>query len=99
MRPLGAFAPLLGAFALVLSACASAPPREPVVRTVTVSVPIAIPCRPDLDAAPAYPDTAKALKEAADLFERVKILLAGRELRIARVAAVEGALKACGAER
>jgi hypothetical protein len=68
------------------------------VRTVEVKVPVAVPCKPDLGPAPSYPDTRAALMGAPDLFERVKLLLAGRELRDAWIGAQATALKACGGE-
>jgi hypothetical protein len=84
-----------GLAALSLAACATTTP-EPVIRTVEVKVPVPVPCKPDLGSEPAYPDTRQALTSAPDLFERVKLLLAGRELRIAWIGAQAKALKACG---
>lgn len=86
--------------AILLTGCATRPLRqpEPIIRTVEVKVPVPQPC-PALQRirpAPAYPDTAKAIQGAADIFERVKLLLAGRELRIAREASAEAAMGACG---
>ena len=75
--------------------CACATPRPPTVRTVEVQVPVAVPCDPGVPAAPAYPDTDEALKTAPDLFERVKLLLAGRELRKAREAELEAGIRGC----
>ena len=46
----------------VLAACAS--PREPVVQTVEVRVPIAVACDPKVGAPPAYPDGDQALRDA-----------------------------------
>lgn len=84
--------------ALALAGCAHTP--EPEIRTVEVKVPVDDPaCAREavarLGAAPAYPDTPEAIRAAPNLFERVKILLAGRELRIAREAALKDALEAC----
>jgi len=73
---------------------------EPIIRTVEVKVPVDDPaCAREavarLGEAPAYPDTPEAIRAAPNLFERVKLLLAGRELRIAREAAITDALEAC----
>lgn len=88
--------------ALLLTGCGghvqSAP--EPIIRTVEVKVPVDDPaCAREavggLGTSPTYPDTDGALQAAANLFERVKLLLAGRELREAREAALMGALVEC----
>lgn len=84
--------------ALALAGCAHSP--EPEIRTVEVKVPVDDPaCAREavarLGAAPAYPDTPEAIRAAPNLFERVKLILAGRELRIAREAALKDALEAC----
>lgn len=78
---------------LTLTACASAPPRVE-VRTVTVQVPVAVPCVVDVPA-PVYSDTDEALLAASDLFERVKILLAGRVERDAHDNVETAARAAC----
>ena len=84
--------------ALALAGCAHI--VEPEIRTVEVKVPVDDPaCARDavarLGDAPAYPDTPDAILTASNIFERVKLLLAARELRIAREAALADALKAC----
>lgn len=87
--------------AILLTGCGGRlPPPEPIIRTVEIKVPVDDPaCAREavarLGGAPAYPDTGEAIRSAADLFERVKLLLAARELRIAREAALADALKAC----
>ena len=79
---------------LALSACATTPPAPQIVtKTVQVAVPVA--CRPAIGAAPAYPDTDPALKAAPDVYQRVKLLVAGRLERIAREAELTAALSAC----
>lgn len=78
---------------LTLGACASAPPRVD-VRTVTVQVPVAVPCVVDVPA-PVYSDTDEALLAAPDLFERVKMLLAGRVERDAHAEVMTAARAAC----
>ena len=90
---------LLLALALTaLAACAGGALPEPVVRTVEVQVPVPQPCdaADRLGPPPVYPDGDEALRVAPDLFEQVRLLVAGRLLRIARGEALEEALRACG---
>jgi len=82
----------------LVAACASAPTPEPVVRTVEVAVPIATPCRVSVGPAPAYVDSADALRQAADIFEAMKLRAAGRAQRQAREAVLEAALDGCAGE-
>lgn len=91
------------ALALLLAGCATADraPPEPIIRTVEVHVPVDDPAcargaLERLGPAPAYPDNNAALRTAIGIFEQTKLLLAGRELRIAREAALAGALQVCG---
>lgn len=81
--------------ALALASCRTAPTPEPIVRTVEVRVPVAVACVPTLSAKPTYPDTDAALKAAPDIFEAVRLLLAGRELRRPRESELEAALLGC----
>jgi len=84
----------LGMLMLMLSACASTPPAPQIVtKTVQVAVPVA--CKPAIDTPPAYPDTDAALKAAPDVYQRVKLLVAGRLERISREAELTAALAAC----
>lgn len=84
--------PLIAATVL-LAGCAA---REPVVRTVTVNVPVAIECVPvTLGAAPDYPDTDEALRAAPDAAERYRLLFLGRLLRDARLGEVESVILSC----
>ena len=79
---------------LTLAACATTPPAPQIVtKTVQVAVPVA--CKPALNPPPAYPDTDAALKAAPDVYQRVKLLVAGRLLRIAREAELTAGLSAC----
>jgi len=79
---------------LALAACATTPPAPQIVtKTVQVAVPVA--CTPAIGAAPAYPDTDAALKAAPDVYQRVKLLVAGRLERITREAELTAALGAC----
>lgn len=82
----------------LVAACASAPPPEPVVRTVEVAVPIATPCRVSVGPAPAYADSADALRQAADIFDAMKLRAAGRAQRQAREAVLQAALDGCAGE-
>lgn len=82
----------------LVAACAPAPPPEPVVRTVEVVVPIATPCRVWVGPAPAYADSADALRQAADIFEAMKLRAAGRAQRQAREAVLQAALDGCAGE-
>jgi hypothetical protein len=79
--------------ALLLAACAST--SEPKIRTVEVQVPVAVHCAADAGNDPQYADTPDALKAASDLFERVKLLLAGRAQRDARLAELKAANSGC----
>lgn len=95
MRWIAAVAPLL------LAGCFFT--QEPEIRTVEVRVPIDDPAcaraaLERLGGAAAYPDTPTAIAGAGDIFERVKLLLAGRALRDAREAALSAALEACASQ-
>lgn len=85
--------------AVTLGACRSAADVDvqPVVRTVEVKVPVAVPCKAlgKLGAEPNYPDGAGALQAAADIFEQAKLLLAGRKMRIQRLDEYTTARAAC----
>lgn len=81
--------------ALALAACA-ARPADPILKTVEVKLPVPVACPDRRAPQPNYPDTAEALAAAPDLFERVKLLLAGRELRDQRLKEDEGQVRACG---
>lgn len=60
-----------------------------------VKIPVAVPCAVDPGHATPHPDTAAALSAAPDLAERVKLLLAGRLTRDARIAELEAAMAGC----
>ena len=70
---------------------------EPIIRTVEVKVPVVQPCPAltVLGLSPAYPDTDAALAAAPNLFERVKLLLAGRVLRMQREETFAAVVSAC----
>jgi len=88
---------LLLALALLTAACAGGDRPEPRIRTVEVQVPVPQPCNAAarLGAPPAYPDGDEALRAAPTLFDQVRLLLAGRVLRIARGEALEQAVRTC----
>jgi hypothetical protein len=88
--------------ALALAGCAGRTP-EPVIRTVEVKVPVDDPACARaavkrLGPAPVYPDNPEAIRNASGLFERVQLLLASREMRKAREAALKVALEACAGD-
>lgn len=92
---------LVIASAVLLAACQTAQAPEPIIQVREVRVPYDDPAcaraaRDRLRAeAPAYPDSDDALSRVASVFEGVQLLRAGRVLRIAREAAIMGALEAC----
>lgn len=86
---------LILALALTLAGCATEGPPAP-LPPITTTVPIPVSCVPDLGAKPEFPDTDAALKSAPSTFDRIKLLVAGRILRIAYQAKLEAALAACG---
>ena len=83
--------------ALLLASCGTTATTapDPVVQVVEVRVPVAVPCDPDIGPDPAYLDSDAALAAAGDLFDRVKLLLAGRGQRIGRDAVKTAALDGC----
>lgn len=85
--------------AMALAACGTTNTPAPEARIVTqvVRVQVPTPCNVEEPAQPAYPDTAAALRAVPDVDRGTRLLLAGRELRTAYIAAVLGALRACKA--
>lgn len=87
------------ACALLLGACAHGqrPPPEPVIRTIEVQVPVIVPCKAlvELDDSLSYPDTPTALRAAPNIFERVRLILQGRELRAAQLQKYRAAKGSC----
>lgn len=81
---------------LALAACNTTQPRVE-IRTVEVKVPVPVACVIDV-ADPIYSDSNEALTTAPDLFERVKLLLAGREERDAHDAVERAARSGCSGE-
>ena len=82
---------VLGAAGLA-AACASAPGGAP-LRSVRLPTPVV--CQPSLGPAIDYPDTDAALAGAPDLFARVRLLAAGRLLRMGRERELTAALSEC----
>jgi hypothetical protein len=80
---------------LLATACASGPPLDPKIVAKPVNMPVASSCVVAIGPEPAYPDTDAALATAPDLYTRVKLLLAGRVVRIARDAVKSAALAGC----
>jgi len=92
--------------ALITSACATLPRTPPQVRAqavapavsreVIVKVPIKTACVPRaLPAAPKYPDSEAALRDAGGAADRYQLLAAGRILRNRRLAVLERVVEGC----
>jgi len=91
---------LLAAVLATLPACAAkraSTDVQTVVETVEVKVPVTVPCGAlaKLGEEPAYVDSAGALRMAADIYEQVRLLLAGRKQRIQRLDEYTAARDAC----
>lgn len=87
---------LAASAALLLTACGTTPPPEPIVRTVEVRVPVFTSCVPrNLGPAPTYVDSDEALRQAAGPDERYRLVIAGREQRKARSGEVEPVIDLC----
>lgn len=92
--------PLSITFALIaaaiwLAGCAGDPKPAPIPREVMV--PVSVPCVVDPGREPDYPDTDAALAAAPDVASGVKLLMAGRILRMAREGEWKAAASGCGA--
>lgn len=81
---------------LLLVGCAAKP--EPVERVVIKEVKVGVPvaCDVKLGPEPDYPDTEAAILAAPNIFERAKLLVVGRLLRIQRDLEKSAALVGCG---
>jgi hypothetical protein len=66
------------AIALTVSACAKPVAPEPIIRTVEVLVPVPIPCAVTVPEV-AYDDAPEILGVAPNIFEAMKLRIAGRE--------------------
>jgi len=94
--------PCIICMSCLLAACQTAQAPEPIIRTIEVRIPFDDPACARaaverLGPSPAYPDTENALRTAPTVFAGVQLLKAGRILRIAREAALGGAIAACAA--
>jgi hypothetical protein len=85
-------ATVLGA-AFALTACATT--SEPQVRTVEVKVPVAVNCTSNIPPPSSYPDTDAALRGAANIGERVKLMLAGKKVRDAEIVELRASVSGC----
>lgn len=83
----------VAAAAFALTACTTT--QEPRIVTKEVLVPTPVPCATQPPAKPTYADTPAAIRGAADLAERVKLLLAGREQRDGYIAGLEASTVGC----
>lgn len=91
---------LLVAVLATLPACATlnrSSDVPPAVETVEVKVAVPVPCKAlgKLGPEPAYVDTDGALHTAVNIFEQVKLLLAGRDQRRQRLNEYTQARAAC----
>lgn len=79
---------------ILLAGCATTDP-EPRIVTKIVEVPVAVRCAVTIPEEPAYSDTKAALDAAPGIFEKVRLLLIGREQREAYKNEVRAALIGC----
>lgn len=79
---------LVSFLALGLSGCGA-------TSGLVVKVPVPVPCAIDPGPDPKYVDEDEALRNAPDLFERVKLLLAGRQQRQDRERELKAANSGC----
>lgn len=85
---------------LALGACTTAKTPEPIVRTVTVNVPVPMPCVPKtLGPPPQYVDTDDKLRAARDAAERYQLVYAGRVQRNSRLGEIEPVIRSCPREQ
>lgn len=81
---------------ILLAGCATTVDREPVIRTISVKIPVAAVCVPvALPATPDYPDSDEALLAAPDAAERYRLVAAGRLLRNQRLLELEPIIMTC----
>ena len=81
--------------AIWLAGCAGPPKPAPIPREVMV--PVSVPCVVDPGPDPTYPDTDAALAATPDVASGVKLLMAGRILRMAREGEWKAAASGCRA--
>lgn len=81
---------------LTAGSCAhDAAAPEPRIEIREVKIPVAVACAANPGPDPAFADAPDALRQAADVFERVKLLLAGRAQRDGRLAELKAATAGC----
>lgn len=78
---------------LSLTACVTKP--EPRIVTKEIRIPVPVACATSAGPDPAFSDTPEALRAAVDLFEQVKLLLAGRAQRDGRIVELKAATAGC----
>jgi hypothetical protein len=79
-----------------LSGCATTQPAEPRIVIQEKVVPVKTPCvSSNVAPAPTYPDTDEALKTAGSPERRYQMIIAGRDLRDARLGVVEPVIESC----
>lgn len=80
---------------LMLSACSTPKPPDPVIKTETqiVKVPTPIPCATDIPLKPDF--NFDKLSKDKDIFEKVKVLLADISLHLGYEKELLTALKSC----
>ena len=83
----------LAFLSLMLVGCAGDP--QTIVRTVEVSVPLPVPCVVASGPEPSYSDPADKLAAAPNIAERVRLLLLGRNERIAYILKLQAASSGC----
>ena len=64
-------------------------------RIVEVKIPVPVPCAVATSERPAYADNPAAVRAAQDIFDRAKLLLAGREQRDQYIRELEAAVFGC----
>ena len=78
---------------LLLSGCATAIPEKPIVQTLEIKVPVAVPCRVTLPERPVW-ELDKTSPDAA-LFDLAKAAVIEIKQRRAYTAELEAAAKSC----
>ena len=79
--------------AVALHGCAA--PPEPKIVTQIEKVTVPVNCNPKIGDEPQYDDGPAAIQNTTSIFDAVKLLLAGRDQRIAREGTLKAALSQC----
>lgn len=82
------------ALGLALAACSPTVREVEVIKTIEVLIPVTVPCDVKV-AEPAYHDTPEALAAAPDIFEAMKLRIAGRGQGRDEVRELRAALSVC----